>query len=126
VRARRRELRISQEDIRAASGLSITTIGKIENGDAELRVQRATMRRLDQALQWPVGTCESWYMGRGGITAATVDHAALVSELAPLVAAQLRDQRQNHSLSVVDLPAEIVTALEQLVAAIRYAIVNGG
>lgn len=67
VRQRRAELDMSQEDVRSASGLSVTTIGKIEHGDPDLRVQRATLRRLDLALRWPVGTCESWNEGRGGV-----------------------------------------------------------
>src|SRR4051812_19732290 len=67
ARQRRAELRMSQEDVRAASGLSVTTIGKVERGDHALVVQPATLRRLDLALRWPVGTAESWYAGRGGI-----------------------------------------------------------
>ena len=63
VRQRRAELRLSQEDVRRTSGLSITTIGKIERGDPDIVVQKATMRRLDVALRWPVGTAESWYDG---------------------------------------------------------------
>ena len=60
---------MSQEDVREASGLSVTTISKIERGDPDLHFQRATMRRLDLALRWKVGTSEAWYEGRGGIVA---------------------------------------------------------
>jgi hypothetical protein len=120
------ELRMSQEDVREASGLSITTIGKIEQGGPDLRVQRSTMRRLDLALQWPVGTCESWYDGRAGVVAgvAPPNVAGLVEELAPLVAAQLRGDRQLSVISVADVPAEVVAALEQLVVAIRAVVVH--
>jgi transcriptional regulator with XRE-family HTH domain len=69
VLARRTELRMSQDDVRRVSGLSVTTVARIEHGDTDpdLRVQRATLRRLDLALRWPVGSCEAWYEGRRGV-----------------------------------------------------------
>lgn len=127
VRQRRAELRLSQEEIRHATGLSVTTIGKIEAGGPDLAVQRSTLRRLDVALEWPVGTCESWFAGRGGVVSATAttDVAALVEELAPLVAAQLRGERGESTVSVAGLPPDVVEALERLLTAIRNALVHG-
>lgn len=121
---------MSQEDVRAASGLSVTTIGKVERGDHDLVVQPATLRRLDLALRWPVGTAESWYAGRGGIVtggsdAAPSGLARIVEELAPMVAAQLRAEAQQSTLSVAGLPDDIVAALEQLLRAVRNYIVHG-
>lgn len=126
VRLRRAELRMSQDDVRHESGLSVTTIGKIEKGEPDLAVQRTTLRRLDAALQWPAGTAESWLAGRGGVvpTPAT-DVVSLVEELAPLVAAQLRGERMQSVVAVDGLPAEVVRAFEQLVTAVRNAIVHG-
>ena len=125
VRQRRAELRMSQQDIRDASGLSITTIGKLERGGPDLIVQTATLRRLDLALQWQVGTAESWLAGHGGVvdTPTGVNLAAWVAELAPLVAAQLRAEREPPStLSVAGLPEPVVAALEQLAVEIRAAL----
>lgn len=126
VRQRRADLRMSQEDVRQASGLSVTTISKIEHGDPDLHVQRATMRRLDLALRWPAGTSESWYEGRGGVVEAPpmTDVAALVDELAPLVAAQLRGERQQSVISIAGLPPGVVRALELLVAEVRSALID--
>lgn len=126
VRQRRAELRLSQEEIRGATGLSVTTVGKIEKGDADLAVQRSTLRRLDVALEWTPSTCESWLAGRGGVVTATsaTDVAALVEELAPLVAAQLRGGPPS-TVSVAGLPTEIVEAFERLLTAIRNALVHG-
>jgi transcriptional regulator with XRE-family HTH domain len=120
---------MSQEDVRRESGLSVTTIGKIEKGDPDLTVQRATLRRLDIALQWPAGTSESWFAGRGGLVvegAATAGVAALVDELTPLVAAQLRGGREQSVISVAGLPPDVVRALEQLVTVVRNALDHGG
>lgn len=118
---------MSQEDVHDRSGLSVTTVSKIERGDPDLHVQRVTLRRLDVALQWPVGTSESWYLGHGGVVAtpAVTDVATLVEELAPLVAAQLRDERAQSTVSVADMPADVVRALEQLIGAIRVALIHG-
>ena len=121
VRQRRAELRLSQEDIRRASGLSVTTIGKIERGDPDDVVQRVTMRRLDLALRWPVGTCESWYDGRGGIVAVADlpdgDLGPLLDQLAPLIAERL-GAATSDTVSVAGLPPAIVTALRRLIAAV--------
>jgi transcriptional regulator with XRE-family HTH domain len=134
VRLRRAELRMSQEDIRRASGLSITTIGKIEHGAPDLVVQNATLRRLDVALGWPVGTAEAWYQGRAGVVpgaggVAPSDLHRLVEELLPLLeeaGAQVARRRETPTaLSVVGLPEEIVAALEQLLRAIRNQIAHG-
>lgn len=126
ARQRRAELRLSQEDVRAASGLSITTIGKIERGDPDLAVQKATMRRLDLALGWPVGTAESWYQGRGGLVPVPADLERLAAELLPLLTAQLSAERSDPSaISVAGLPEPVVAAFEQLVRAVRNAIVHG-
>jgi transcriptional regulator with XRE-family HTH domain len=133
VRLRRAELRMSQEDIRRASGLSITTIGKIEHGAPELVVQNATLRRLDVALGWPVGTAEAWYQGRAGVVpgvggVAPADLHRLVEELLPLLEAAGAPARRREtptSLSVVGLPEEIVDALDQLLRAVRNHIVHG-
>lgn len=131
ARQRRAELRLSQEDIRKVSGLSITTIGKIEKGDPDLVLQTATMRRLDLALGWPVGTAEAWYHGQGGVVRnPTIDPsgdlARWVEHLAPLVAEQLRvRQTPPTTLSVVGLPESIVAALDHLIVTIRNHIVHG-
>lgn len=127
VRQRRADLRMSQEEVRRQSGLSVTTIGKIERGDTDLRVQRATLRRLDLGLRWPVGTCEAWYDGLGGVVAGAIgaDVAALVAELTPLIAEQLRSDQQQSTISVDGLPSYIVKTIEQLVADIRNALFHG-
>jgi len=130
VRQRRAALDISQEDVRSRSGLSVTTISKIERGDPELTVQKATLRRLDLALEWRVGTAESWLAGNGGIVTDDVgeppDLVRWAEELAPLVARQLRQDRQAAAqLSVEGLPEDVVAALGQLITVIRNHIVHG-
>lgn len=125
VRQRRAELRMSQADVRAESGLSVTTISKIERGAHDLSVQRATMRRLDLAMQWPVGTAEAWYYGRGGVVDTPAgeapDMVRWVEDLAPLVAEQLRRDRRLPAIAVDGLPEPVAVALEHLVAVLRTA-----
>ena len=108
VRQRRAELRLSQEDVRRASGLSVTTIGKIERGDAQLTVQTATLRRLDLALQWPVGTCESWYEGRGGVITPAPSGSSSepltlgdISALVPMVLQALEERSGVEPISLM-------------------------
>jgi hypothetical protein len=117
---------MTQDDVRNASGLSITTIGKIEHGGPDVIVQTATMRRLDLALRWPVGTAESWYHGRGGIVvpSAPNDLERLARELMPLLAGELRAEREQSTLAVGGIPENVVAALEQLVREIRAAFVR--
>jgi transcriptional regulator with XRE-family HTH domain len=129
VRQRRAELAISQEHVRATSGLSVTTISKIERGDPDLNVQKATLRRLDLALQWPVGSAESWLEGRGGIVTGPAleapDLMRWAEELAPLVAHQLRAGREAAvQLSVEGVPEDVVAALDDLVRVIRNHFVH--
>lgn len=54
---RRTQLRLSQEGVARAGGPSVKTIYAIEQA-AEARLRPSTLRRLDQALQWPSGTGE--------------------------------------------------------------------
>lgn len=122
---------MSQEDVRKVSGLSITTIGKIEKGAPDLVLQTATLRRLDLALGWPVGTAEAWYHGQGGVvrtppTDIGGDVARWVEHLAPLVAEQLRvSQTPPTTLSVVGLPEAVVAAFEQLITVVRNELAHG-
>lgn len=101
LRARRIQLGITQEEVRARTGLSVTTIAKIESGDRT--VSRSSLRRYEEAL-------------RSGD-----EIVSLVEELAPLVAEQLRAGAVpvERSIGVDGIPEDIVLALEQLVLAIR-------
>lgn len=101
LRARRVQLGITQEEVRARTGLSVTTIAKIESGDPT--VSRSSLRRYEEAL-------------RSGD-----EIVSLVEELAPLVAEQLRAGAVpvERSIGVDGIPEDIVLALEQLVLAIR-------
>lgn len=101
LRARRIQLGITQEEVRARTGLSVTTIAKIESGDPT--VSRSSLRRYEEAL-------------RSGD-----EIVSLVEELAPLVAEQLRAGAVpvERSIGVDGIPEDIVLALEQLVLAIR-------
>lgn len=101
LRARRVQLGITQEEVRARTGLSVTTIAKIESGDRT--VSRSSLRRYEEAL-------------RSGD-----EIVSLVEELAPLVAEQLRAGAVpvERSIGVDGIPEDIVLALEQLVLAIR-------
>jgi transcriptional regulator with XRE-family HTH domain len=84
VRRRRAELGVSQQDVRHSSGLSVTTISKIERGESDAGVQPATLRRLDAALSWPPGTASSYLSGHGGeldeerLAGADLDLVAMV------------------------------------------------
>ena len=119
ARARRAELGLTQEDVRARSGLSVTTIARIENGDP--KVSMASLRRYDDAVGWPPGTAESHRRGRGGVVAMPTgvsdgNLSAMVEQLAPLIAEQLRARRGMTTINVAGLSAAVVVALEQLVA----------
>lgn len=126
VRRRRSELRLSQEDVREASGLSVTTIGKIERGDDDVRIQRATMRRLDAALDWPIGTCESVFEGREAPRAIGEDLQVIVeAAVARAVNERLLEDRLASAISVAGLPPEVARALDGLVVAIRNSVAHG-
>lgn len=106
----RRENRISlgltQEDVRERSGLSITTIAKIEAGDPT--ASRGSLHRYDEALT-------------GGEGPLSADVSRLVETLAPLVAERLLAQRapSDATISVAGLPEVLVAVLERLVADLR-------
>lgn len=129
VRQRRAELRLSQREVRESSGLSVTTISKIERGERDLVVQRATLRRLDLALQWPVGTAESWYDGRAGVLSSDA-RDSLVTEaglelLLPVVIEALA-ARSDYGLALLSnlarLPLGVRRTIEVLVAELAEAL----
>ena len=122
ARARRAELGLTQEEVRERSGLSVTTIARIESGHGS--VKPASLRRYDIAVQWPTGTAESWRLGRGGIVsvaaASSADLVALAEQLAPLVARNLRAAARSAStVDVSGLSAEQVAVIEAMVAQLR-------
>jgi transcriptional regulator with XRE-family HTH domain len=127
VRQRRAELRMTQQEVRAASGLSVTTISKIETGSHDLSVHDSTLRRLDLALQWPVGTAEAWLAGRAGIVAqtpATLDRSAIAA-VVPMVIEALQAQ-SDVSLSTMaylaQLPEPVRRSFETLIAQVAEAL----
>lgn len=123
VRERRTALGLSQQDLRDASGLSVTTISKIERGEGA--VQPATLRRLDAALAWSPGTAESWLEGRGGLVPDAPDddvsEADLVAAILPDVLRAL-DERRGSGFQVrtnlARLPAPVREAVETLIASL--------
>lgn len=112
---RRIELGLTQDQVYERSGISTTTQSKIERGRG---ASETTLRRLDLALDWPAGTCKSYYQGRGGVLTPSphADAHQLLEELAPMVSERLRAQREV--VSVAGLPPAVVVALERLIAEI--------
>ena len=113
VRQRRAELRMSQEDVRRTSGLSVTTIGKIERGDPDDIVQRVTMRR------WTLPCAGRSAPASRGTTAAvgsspsptclpTATSGPLLDRLAPLIAERLEARRSRSTINVDGLPPAVV------------------
>ena len=126
VLARRNELGLSQQDVREASGLSVTTISKIERGYTDVGVQPATLRRLDAALQWQAGTAESWLEGSGGVVVHDGERPAeipLVAQLVPQILAALDARAGVGSVTtnLSRLPAPVRRAVEDLVATLADA-----
>jgi transcriptional regulator with XRE-family HTH domain len=121
ARARRAELGLTQEEVRERSGLSVTTIARIESGHGS--VKPASLRRYDVALQWPTGTAESWRLGRGGIVsvaqASNADLVALAEQLTPLIARNLRATQPVLTVDVSGLSPEQVAVIEAMVAQLR-------
>jgi transcriptional regulator with XRE-family HTH domain len=63
VRDRRIELALSQRELSATSGVSLTTISAIERGTRP-RFGTSTLRSLDRALKWPLDHCEEVLTGK--------------------------------------------------------------
>lgn len=107
-KARRIEAGLTQEDVRLRSGLSVTTIAKIEAGDAS--VSRASFDRYDDALS------PGWLLSE--------DVGRLVESLAPLVAERLLARRApaDAMISVAGLPEVLVAVVERLVIDLRRAL----
>lgn len=79
VRARRSQLRISQEEVAERGGPSSKTVYAIERG-TEATLRPSTLRRLDEALGWSDGTSEKILAGEAGgdsDAAGDLDWAAL-------------------------------------------------
>lgn len=121
ARARRAELGLTQDDVRKLSGLSVTTISKIERGEAPIKA--SSLRRYDLAVKWAPGTAESWEAGRGGTV--FVSHAgAEADELVARVVQMLKGEQAlaGPTISVGDLPEPIVGALRAFVGQLSAAI----
>ena len=123
---RKVELRLTQEEVRDRSGLSTGTVSKIEHGRP---VSTTSLRRLDLALEWEVGTSESWLRGRAGVVTRPAEGADLeqmADALAPLVAARLqRGPRQEIvARKLAALPTSVVIAFEALVDQVAAVIVG--
>lgn len=122
ARLRRVEMGLSQEDVRARSGLSITTISRIEHGSTKVR--KPSLRRYDIAVGWPPGTAESFRAGRGGAvegayTAPSADELVeLAVQLTPLIVENIR-ATATASVDVSGLTPEQIKAVETTVAAFR-------
>ena len=128
VRQRRAELRSPRRRCARRRGCRSPRSARSNGATPDLTVQAATLRRLDLALEWPVGTAESWLAGHGGVVTpparwgeARWDEARWVETLAPLVAAELRVEREQPTLSLAGLPHGIVVALEHLVRELHKA-----
>ena len=62
VKTRREQLGLRQDELGARGGPSTTTLTKIENG-SPTPVSKATLRKLDTGLDWPVGTAAAVLAG---------------------------------------------------------------
>lgn len=60
VTARRRELGLTSQQVRAAGGPGLVTLGKIESGSAG-KLHLETFTKLDHALRWQPGSAASAY-----------------------------------------------------------------
>jgi transcriptional regulator with XRE-family HTH domain len=103
VRQRRRELRLTQEEVRELGGPSTATVRLIEKGEpTDLR--RGTVEQLEKALQWETGSVELIMLGEKPI---------------PLVPESVRPSDDTSGV-LASLPPE---ALEGLGAAERAEVV---
>lgn len=65
VHVRRRELRLTREQIQADGGPSHETLNKLENG-RQARFDALLLARVEEALDWPAGHIDQ--LRRGGAT----------------------------------------------------------
>lgn len=97
VRARRKELDVSQLDVWQAGGPSNTKLTEIENGRTE-SLTRTTARKLDIGLQWEPGSAKRIWEGG--------EPTPLISTRVPPADAQLLRQQIEAAEEIDDLTRE--------------------
>lgn len=127
---RKVEQQLTQEQVRDRSGLSITTIARIERGDPS--VSEKSLRRYDLAVDWPPGTAASWRRGRGGMV--QVPNGPSPETLSPALKQELRElaeelwkQRRYYVAGSVDLdglPEPICHKIIELVDELRVYLIG--
>lgn len=120
ARLRRLEQRLTKIDLQRISGLSPTTISKIEESDTS--VTQTTMRRYSLAVGWDERTLEQLRAGRRVLLGGSQDGSGLSDENIARVAeaiSRVQQPLRTQMVDVTDLSRSDIGLVELLVERLR-------